>query len=418
MKKIAITILFFTLGFFAFAQFPNQLNAYNKNTQVNFLGAIGNDSGLVFRYNFPDTTTANLGWLKGVPNLIIVVNDTLWKRSNSAQYWSRIGSGTGGGGGGKTLTIQSPLTGGSYDGSSPVTIGITSGNFTDAGTDGIVVTGGAGSVIGSGTSISQHVADVSHNGYLSSGDWSTFNSKQSALTIGNLTDVGTDGITVTGGTGSVIGSGTSISQHVADVSHNGYLSSGDWSTFNSKQSALTIGNLTDVGTDGITVTGGTGSVIGSGTSVAQHVADVSHNGYLSSSDWSTFNGKGTVSSVGLLLGTSGTDLGISGSPVTGSGSITLNVPTASASNRGALSSSDWTTFNNKQAAFTETTERFTGSTTMSVTVAHSPLSSKAQMVFYNGVLIDPNNVSPSGSTYTLSGFTRESADVIEVTYSF
>lgn len=64
------------------------------------------------------------------------------------------------------------------------------------------------------------------------------NSKQSTLTTGNLTDVGTDGITVTGGTGSVIGSGTSISQHVADSTHNGYLSDTDWSTFNSKQNAL------------------------------------------------------------------------------------------------------------------------------------------------------------------------------------
>ncbi len=67
---------------------------------------------------------------------------------------------------------------------------------------------------------------------------STWNSKQNALSFGNLSDVGTDGITIGGGTGAVIGSGTTISQHVADASHNGYLSSTDWSTFNSKQDAL------------------------------------------------------------------------------------------------------------------------------------------------------------------------------------
>ncbi len=116
-------------------------------------------------------------------------------------------------------------------------------------------------------------------------------SKQATLTIGNLTDAGTDGIVVTGGTGSVIGSGTSLSQRVADTTHNGYLSSTDWNTFNTKQAALTIGNLTDAGTDGITVTGGTGAVIGSGTSLSQRVADTTHNGYLSSTDWNTFNGK-------------------------------------------------------------------------------------------------------------------------------
>ena len=58
--------------------------------------------------------------------------------------------------------------------------------------------------------------------------------KEPNVTKGNLTDAGTDGITVTGGTGAVIGSGTSLSQHVADSTHNGYLSSTDWSAFDAK----------------------------------------------------------------------------------------------------------------------------------------------------------------------------------------
>ena len=58
-------------------------------------------------------------------------------------------------------------------------------------------------------------------------------------------------------------------------------------------------------------------------------------------------GTGTVTSVGLGLGTSGTDANVSGSPITSSGSFTLNLPTASASNRGLLSAANWTTFNNK-----------------------------------------------------------------------
>jgi len=59
---------------------------------------------------------------------------------------------------------------------------------------------------------------------------------------------------------------------------------------------------------------------------------------------------GTVTSVGLTTGTSGTDLNVVSSPITGAGTITLNVPTASATNRGALSSADWSTFNTKQAS--------------------------------------------------------------------
>jgi len=62
---------------------------------------------------------------------------------------------------------------------------------------------------------------------------STWNGKQDALTIGDFTDVGTDGISVTGGTGSVIGSGVNISQQVASATQNGYLSSTDWVNFNS-----------------------------------------------------------------------------------------------------------------------------------------------------------------------------------------
>ena len=64
-------------------------------------------------------------------------------------------------------------------------------------------------------------------------------------------------------------------------------------------------------------------------------------------------GVGTVTSVAALtLGTSGTDVSSSVANSTTTPVITLNVPTASATNRGALSSADWTTFNSKQPAFT------------------------------------------------------------------
>jgi len=59
-------------------------------------------------------------------------------------------------------------------------------------------------------------------------------------------------------------------------------------------------------------------------------------------------GSGTVTSVAALtLGTSGTDLSSTVVNGTTTPVITLNVPTASATNRGALSSTDWNTFNNK-----------------------------------------------------------------------
>jgi hypothetical protein len=60
-------------------------------------------------------------------------------------------------------------------------------------------------------------------------------------------------------------------------------------------------------------------------------------------------GAGTVTSVAALtLGTTGTDLSSTVANGTTTPVITLNVPTASAANRGALSAADWTTFNGKQ----------------------------------------------------------------------
>lgn len=71
-----------------------------------------------------------------------------------------------------------------------------------------------------------------------------------------------------------------------------------------------------------------------------------------------------VTSVGITLGTTGTDVSVSGSPITSSGNITINIPTASATNRGALSSADWSTFNSKQGAITLTTTGTSGASTL------------------------------------------------------
>jgi hypothetical protein len=83
-------------------------------------------------------------------------------------------------------------------------------------------------------------------------------------------------------------------------------------------------------------------------------ASATNRGALSSADWTTFNNKtsnlGTVTSVGLSSATSGVTIG--STPVTTSGTITLAIATASGSQNGLLSSTDWTTFNGKQNALT------------------------------------------------------------------
>ena len=151
-------------------------------------------------------------------------------------------------------------------------------------------------------------------------------------------------VTSVTGTAPVVSSGgatPAISMAAASSTVNGYLTSTDWTTFNNKGS----GTVTSVSaTSPVTSTGGATPTI------AIPAATTSASGYLTSTDWNTFNGKGsgTVTSVAALtLGTTGTDLSSTVATGTTTPVITLQVPTASASNRGALSAADWTTFNNK-----------------------------------------------------------------------
>ena len=125
--------------------------------------------------------------------------------------------------------------------------------------------------------VSTQAATGSVNGYLTSTDWTTFNSKQPAGSY--LTTVTSDSPLTGSGT-----SGSHLSIPVATGSVNGYLSSTDWTTFNSKQPAGSY--ITGVVVDA--------PLSGAGTS-ASHLsmaaATSSANGYLTSTDWTTFNSK-------------------------------------------------------------------------------------------------------------------------------
>ena len=96
-----------------------------------------------------------------------------------------------------------------------------------------------------------------------------------------------NGITLLG-SGDLVVAAAQATLNAANNSANGYLTSTDWTTFNNKQATLISANN-------------------------------SANGYLTSADWTTFNNK----------------------------QATLNAANNSAN--GYLTSTDWTTFNNKQA---------------------------------------------------------------------
>ena len=144
----------------------------------------------------------------------------------------------------------------------------------------------------------------------------------------NLTD-GT-GITITEGAGSITIANAGVTQATAGT-----------------------GISVSAGTGNVTITNTapdqTVSLTGAGTTT---VTGTYPNFTITSNDQYT----GTVTSVSALtLGTTGTDLSSTVANSTTTPVITLNVPTASATNRGALSAADWTTFNSKANAFTYTT---------------------------------------------------------------
>lgn len=280
---------------------------------------------------------------------------------------------------------------------------LTKGNLTESTSSVLTITGGTGSVIGSGTSIQVKQSSGSQSGFLSSSDFTTFSSKQNAITGAATTITSSDltasrvlvsdasgkvsaasvtattlgfldatssvqtqlngkQATITGGATTITTSNLTASRAlvsdgsgkvaVASVTSTelGYVSgvtsaiqtqfSGKQDTItgaattitssnltasralisnasgkvevsavtsatlafldatssvqtqlNGKEPTVTKGNLTESTSSVLTITGGTGAVIGSGTSIQVRQSSSTVSGFLSSTDWSTFNGK-------------------------------------------------------------------------------------------------------------------------------
>lgn len=152
---------------------------------------------------------------------------------------------------------------GNHDGGD---VTIRGGNKNGSGADGEILLqtsgqtrltiGATGNIQASGITASRAlVTDASSNitassitatqlGYLSSasGDiQNQLNGKEPTLTKGNLTEATSSVLTISGGTGSVIGSGTTIQVKQASGSQSGFLASSDFTTFSNKQNAITGG---------------------------------------------------------------------------------------------------------------------------------------------------------------------------------
>lgn len=246
-------------------------------------------------------------------------------------------------------------------------------------------TGTSGSDFNISSSVNTHTFNIptassSARGLLSSTDWTTFNNKLSTVTRSNvISALGTGGSpfeflksdgTVDTNSYVTFGRTLTINGVTYDLSADrSWTIAAGVTSFNTRTGAITLTSGDVTGALGYTPYNATNpNAYISLTSLSASFplgynnttgvftiaqASSSQGGFLSSTDWSTFNNKlstailalnGLTSvSQSLQTGTSGTDFAISSS-----GSVhTFNIPTASGSARGLLSSSDWTSFNSK-----------------------------------------------------------------------
>jgi hypothetical protein len=222
------------------------------------------------------------------------------------------------------------------------------------------------------------VANNTTDGYLSSADWLTFSSKQPAIT---LTTTGNSGPS----TFNVITGALNVPEYTLlglGGFYNPMTTTGDIIVARSTGEAFRFGG-------NITTTRKFFSQIGDGSAVTSsswYEITTSNLGAVPTSRTLTINGTaydltadrswsvGTVTSIGLSSTTSG--ITIASTPVTSSGTITIDIATASGSSNGLLSSTDWTSFNSKM---------------------NNPFSALGQMIYSNAIgaalVVAPNTTT-------------------------
>lgn len=163
-------------------------------------------------------------------------------------------------------------------------------------------------------------ASATNRGALSAVDWTTFNSKQPAGTYVNSVSGTTGRVTSTGGVTPVI----DLASGIATAGTTGSATLVPVITIDTYGRVTSINTAANPqGT--VTSVTGTAPVVSSGgatPAISMAAATASTNGYLTSADWSTFNSKGS-GSVTSVAATVPSFLSISGSPITTSGTLVI-----------------------------------------------------------------------------------------------
>jgi trimeric autotransporter adhesin len=203
---------------------------------------------------------------------------------------------------------------------------------------------------GATPAISMPAATSDDNGYLTSTDWNTFNSKGTVLSVSVVSANGLAGTvatatttpavtlstTVTGvlkGDGTAISAATSGTDYAPATSGTSILYGSGAGGFSNVTIGTGVafagGTLSATGSGGtVTSVTGTAPVVSSGgatPAISMAAATTSVNGYLTSTDWNTFNGKGSGSVTSVAQSFTGGLISVAGSPITTSGTLALTV---------------------------------------------------------------------------------------------
>jgi len=140
-------------------------------------------------------------------------------------------------------------------------------------------------------------------------------------TLVGTIDVANGGTGASTLTGYVKGNGTSAMTAVATVPSTDITGLGTMSTQNANAVAITGGTITGVSNLVTSVTGTSPVVSSGGTTpaISMPAATTSVNGYLTSTDWTTFNNKGSGTVTSIVAGT-----GLSGGTITSTGTIAID----------------------------------------------------------------------------------------------
>lgn len=256
-------------------------------------------------------------------------------------------------------------------------------------------------------------SDTTTDGYLSATDWNTFNDKQPLITAGTTSQYYRGDKTFQTLDTSVVTEGTNL--YFTDARARGAISAGSGISYNCTSGQITnscpdqVVSLTGGGTTSITGTypnftitsndtclgtvtsvavtgtniGVTGSPITSAGTIDLSLSGANVCSALGYTPYNATNPSGYTTCIGTVTSvaacTSTTGVSITGSPVTTTGTLGIDIATASSTSTGLLTAADWNTFNSHTSCSGTVTSVGLTSSTTGVSIGNSPITSSGNI---------------------------------------